>query len=196
MATTRSTDRGETAQGRAGSRTAQGPPGEAAALGMEHPEPPEPGTGEGAVHEMRARHASAAAVDALGEAMGHLGTAADPRAWLKRNPWATLGAGAAVGFMAAATVVPSRKQSMERRLRVLERSLRDEAAATSRMFARKRAGAGGRMLKLAWRLGRPTLISMLTGMAGGAASGAAAGAAASDETAGHPSDVAETGAGE
>lgn len=144
---------------------------------------------------MRARHASAATADALAEAAGHLGTAADPRAWVRTHPWATLGAGAVAGFLAAATVVPSRKQSMERRLKVLERSLRDEAATTSRMF-KKSPAAGSRLFRLAWRLGRPTLISMLTGLASGAASGTAAGAAASDETAGHPSDVAEAGAGE
>lgn len=167
-------------------------PSEAAALGLEQPEPPEPEAGEGAVHAMRARHASAATMDALGEAGAHLGAAADPRAWVRTHPWATLGAGAVVGFMAAATVVPSRKQSMERRLRVLERSLRDEATATNQAF-KKRSRGSGRLLKLAWRLGRPTVISMLSGLAGGAASGTAAGAAAADETAGHPEDLGGVG---
>lgn len=167
------------------------PDNQAASLALEHPEPPPPPAGEAAVHSMRARHASAAAADALTEAATHLGTAADPRAWVKTHPWASLGIGAAAGFVTAATVVPSQKQKMERRLKVLERSLRDEASTTSRMFARRPSG-GSRLFRLIWRLGKPSLISLLTGMAGGAASGAATGAAAADETAGHPGDLAES----
>ena len=55
------------AQEDARTRDRNGESGEAAALGLQHPESESPGAGEGAIHEMRARHATAAASDALSE---------------------------------------------------------------------------------------------------------------------------------
>lgn len=55
---------------------------------------------------------------------------ADVRAWAKQYPWATLGAAATAGFLAAAAVVPKRRVSeQEPEPALLERILADEQIA-------------------------------------------------------------------
>ena len=131
--------------------------------------------GEGMVHHMQARHAKAAMGQAFREAGQHLLGVADVRPLIRQHPWAAIGGAAALGFVAAALVVPSEKQRAASRLRALERALQDEAAMGARDF-RSKAKSGSRLLRLGWRLARPTLLSMVSGALTGAATGAATGA--------------------
>lgn len=55
---------------------------------------------------------------------------ADVRAWAKKYPWATLGAAAAAGFLAATAVIPKRRSSNAGHEPILmERILADEQIA-------------------------------------------------------------------
>ncbi len=55
---------------------------------------------------------------------------ADVRAWAKQYPWATLGAAAAAGFLAATAVIPKRRDSdAEHEPVLMERILADEQIA-------------------------------------------------------------------
>jgi hypothetical protein len=66
----------------------------------------------------------------LAEMRQSLKDSADVRAWAQKYPWATLGAAAAAGFLAASTVVPRRRSdSQEREPMLVERILADEQIA-------------------------------------------------------------------
>jgi hypothetical protein len=140
--------------------------------------------GEGRIHEMTARHARLAMREALVEAKGNLVKAADVRPVIKAYPWASLGAAAGVGFLTAVAAVPSKKSRAASRLRAIERALAAEGAmGTAKVGGRKKATAGSRLFRLAWRFAKPAVISAITSAATGAASGAAgakASAAGSD----------------
>ena len=131
--------------------------------------------GEGKVHQMQARHAKFALQEAVLDARHHLLKAADVRPVLRKYPYVAVGGSLAAGFVAAAVLVPSKKQRAASRLRALERAVRAEAAA-----GKKSLGKGGgasptkRVLGLVWRFARPTLLSMVTGAISGAAGGASA----------------------
>ena len=149
--------------------------------------------GEGKVHQMQARHAKLALREATLEARRHLLNAADVRPILRKYPYAAVGGSLAIGFVAAAVLVPSRKQRAAARLRVLERAVRAEAAA-----AGKKVGGGGgspgwgrRGLSIAWRFARPTLLSMATGAIGGAAGGGGGGNGSQDSAPPPPADTAD-----
>ena len=133
--------------------------------------------GEGKVHQMQARQAKLAAEQALKEAGRHLLNIGDVRPLIRQHAWLALGGSAALGFVAARMLIPSEKQKAAARLRALERALQDESAMGSRTFAR-RSGSSNRLLRMGWRLARPTLLSMLTGALSGAATGAASGSEA------------------
>src|SRR5579864_8012996 len=45
-----------------------------------------------------------------------LGQGVDPRAWAHEHPWMALGAAAVAGFVATATIVPSREQQALKKL--------------------------------------------------------------------------------
>lgn len=140
--------------------------------------------GEGEVHQMVARHAKTAAVQAVKDAGRHLLGAADIRPLVQKHPWLALGGAAAVGFAAAAMLVPSEKQRAASRLRALEQALDAEARGNRSASSSK---SGSQLLRTVWRLVRPTLLSVvtsaITGAATGAASGAEAGADSGEETA-------------
>ena len=130
--------------------------------------------GEGKVHQMQARHAKLAMGEAVADAKRHLADAADVRPILRKYPYVAVGGALAAGFVAAAVLVPSKKQRAAARLRVLERAVRTEQAAAGKKFAAPSTGKGKRALGLLWRFARPTLLSMATGAIGGAAGGAGA----------------------
>jgi len=67
--------------------------------------------------------AKAAVARTLKELEQELLTTADPRAWMKVHPWATLGAAALAGFAAAAAAVPSQEEQAMRRIAKLEDAL-------------------------------------------------------------------------
>ena len=132
---------------------------------------------EGAIYQMKARHAKMAMGEALADAKSHLLKAADARPLVAKHPYAAVGGAAALGLVAALVVVPSSKQRAARRLAALERAVRLESAAGGRKVG---GGAkptlGRRAFGLAFRFAKPTLLSLITGSLSGAAGGAAAGA--------------------
>ena len=140
--------------------------------------------GEGQVHQMQARHAKVAAKQALSDAGRHLLNAADVRTLVKDRPWLAMGGAAAVGFAAAALLVPSQNQRAASRLRALERALEDEAAHSGRAFAK--GGGSYRLARLGWRLVRPMVLSMIIGALSGASTGAVTGTAAAEAQDGPP----------
>ena len=146
--------------------------------------------GEGKVHQMQARHARLALGEAINDAKGHLINAADVRPILRQYPYLAVGSSLAAGFVAAAVLVPSRKQRAASRLRALERAVRAEAAASGKRVAKPSSGGAARKgLGLAWRLARPTLLSLVTGAISGAATGNAAAEPQQDAP---PADLPDT----
>ena len=141
---------------------------------LEAAQPFEVEGGEGKVHQMQARHAKLAMGEALRDAKRHVANAADVRPVLRKHPYLTVGGSLAIGFVAAAALVPSKKQRAAARLRALERAVRAEAAVGDRASAVKPAPSKAKkVIGLAWRFARPTLLSMATGAISGAAGGAA-----------------------
>src|SRR5215217_2801559 len=67
-----------------------------------------------------ARAAISRAVDDLKREMLH---SVDPGAWMKTHPWATMGAAAVAGFVAAAATIPSKEQAALKRLAEIEKAL-------------------------------------------------------------------------
>jgi len=52
-----------------------------------------------------------------------LAQGADPRAWMQVHPWATMGAAAVAGFVAASMLVPSEEEKALKRLKKIEEAL-------------------------------------------------------------------------
>jgi hypothetical protein len=68
--------------------------------------------------------------DTLAQMRQSLKDSADVRAWARQYPWATLGAAAAAGFLAATAVIPKRRESeKEHEPMLMERILADEQIA-------------------------------------------------------------------
>lgn len=137
--------------------------------------------GEGKIHAMAARHARLAMKQALVQAKRHAVTGADPRPFVRRYPLATLGGAAAVGLATALVAVPSEKQRASRRLRAIERALRDEAAYEGRPTPSGESFTKKRLFRYVMRYAKPTLISFLTSALTGALSGGTTAAAVEDE---------------
>jgi hypothetical protein len=75
----------------------------------------------------QARAAITATMDQMRDSLKE---AADVRAWARRYPWATLGAAAAAGFVAAKAVLPKRSRSHDdEEPALLEKILNDEKIA-------------------------------------------------------------------
>ena len=55
-------------------------------------------------------------------------------------------------------------------------------AVAGTAFGKSAPGAGSRLLRLGWRLARPSLLSLITGALSGAATGASAGSEAGAES--------------
>ena len=99
-----------------------------------------------------------------------LATSADPRAWMQVHPWATMGAAAVAGFVAASVMVPSKEQQALKRLAAIEKALnpkRDpvDAAANGDSAQKVEAGKESFLAGLAGQVLRavqPVLMSAIT----------------------------------
>src|SRR5689334_5167516 len=60
--------------------------------------------------------ARAAISRAMRDVQHEIAQSADPRAWMKVHPWATLGVAAVAGFAAAAVAIPNEEQQALRRI--------------------------------------------------------------------------------
>jgi hypothetical protein len=128
---------------------------------------------------MQQEYAKAAIGRAVGELKEALASGADPRAWAKQYPWATLAASALAGFAATAALVPSREQQALKKLAEIERALNPEPRRRAERARDEHPdsvdGKGGSddykagkqsfmtaMLGEAIKAVRPALISLLT----------------------------------
>lgn len=68
---------------------------------------------------VQATHAREAMGQALHEMADALKQGTDPRAWVQQYPLISMGAAAALGFLAASAVTPSRDETLKQRLREL-----------------------------------------------------------------------------
>ena len=101
-----------------------------------------------------------------------LGQGVDPKAWAAEYPWVTVGAAAVAGFVAAATLIPSKEEQALKRLAAIERALhpppppREDGNGDAKKEGR--GGMLGTILHEAIAILRPTLLSMMTaGLAAG-----------------------------
>ena len=72
---------------------------------------------------LQQEHARAAIGRVVNELKGALAEGANPAQWAQQYPWATLGASAVAGFVAASLLVPSREQQALKKLAEIERAL-------------------------------------------------------------------------
>jgi hypothetical protein len=150
----------------------------------DRPQPLHPESSEADYLTLQQEHAKAAIGRVVGEMKTALAEGANPVEWAKQYPWATLGASAVAGFVAATMLIPSREQQALKKLAEIERALNPEPR---RRAERERdehpdsvdgkAGADGyksgrqsfmtALLGEAIKAVRPALISLLTaGVAG------------------------------
>lgn len=105
-----------------------------------------------------------------------MGQGTNPVDWAKQYPWATLGASAVAGFVAAALVVPSKEQQALAKLGAIERALNPQPAPRPEVHSPSdpdpaaksyRAPSGFLTLLAREAIGavKPVLISMLTAQA-------------------------------
>jgi len=92
----------------------------------DRPRPLHPESSEADFLTLQQEHAKAAIGRVMNEIKGALAEGADPRAWVQQYPWATLGASAVAGFVAATMLIPSREQQALRKLARIERALNPE----------------------------------------------------------------------
>src|SRR5918998_1038116 len=71
----------------------------------------------------QAENAKAAIAAAMKELTAKLGEGVNPIDWAKRYPWASVGASAVAGFVAASLLIPSKEQQALARLAKIERAL-------------------------------------------------------------------------
>ena len=72
---------------------------------------------------LQQEHAKAAIGRAMSELKNALAGGVDPRPWMKQYPWATLGASAVAGFVAASMLVPSKEEQALKKLAAIEKAL-------------------------------------------------------------------------
>ena len=75
---------------------------------------------------LQQEHAKAAIGRVVGELKTALAEGVNPTEWAKQYPWATLGASAVAGFVAATMLIPSREQQALKKLAEIERALNPE----------------------------------------------------------------------
>jgi hypothetical protein len=163
---------------------------------------------------LQQEHAKAAIGRVVGEMKTALAEGANPVEWAKQYPWATLGASAVAGFVAATMLIPSREQQALKKLAEIERALNPEPRRRAERDEHPdsvdgKAGADGyqsgkqsfmtALLGEAIKAVRPALISLLTaGVAGHTAKPSPeemkAAAAAEDAGQGDAADPGATGA--
>jgi hypothetical protein len=89
----------------------------------DRPQPLHPESSEADFLTLQQEHARAAIGRVVSEIKGALAEGADPRTWVHQYPWATLGATAVAGFVAATMLIPSREQQALKKLAEIERAL-------------------------------------------------------------------------
>jgi len=72
---------------------------------------------------LQQEHAKTAIGRAVSDLKNAVGRSVDPRPWMKDYPWATLGASAVAGFVAAAMLIPSKEEQALKRLAAIEKAL-------------------------------------------------------------------------
>ena len=120
---------------------------------------------ESAFLTRQANEASKAISNTLARMKDDVRKAADPRLWTKEYPWASLGAAAVGGFVAASMTVPSKEQQALKRLARIEKALYPEGRerGTSKEEAAKDRGILGTILNNAIKTFQPILMSAITG---------------------------------
>lgn len=116
--------------------------------------------------EFLAQQAQAARL-AIGQAWRdiklRLGEGVDPRAWAQEHPWIAVSAAAVAGFVATATLVPSKEQQALSKLAAIERALQPPpppANGDGKGKNEKRSLLAGILLEAVAAL-RPALSSLL-----------------------------------
>lgn len=140
-------------------------------------QPLHPESSEADFLTLQQEHAKAAIGRAFSELKGALAGGVDPRPLMKNYPWATLGASAVAGFVAASMLIPSKEQQALNKLAAIEKALnpprpRRASDEDGDMSVDGKAGAtdykSGRSGLLTAIMGevigavKPALISLLT----------------------------------
>ena len=89
----------------------------------DRPQPLHPESSEADFLTLQQEHAKAAIGRAVSELKTALAGGVDPRYWMKEYPWATLGASAVAGFVAAAALIPSKEEQALKKLAAIEKAL-------------------------------------------------------------------------
>jgi hypothetical protein len=89
----------------------------------DRPKPLHPESSEADFLTLQQEHAKAAIGRAMSELKSALAGGVDPRPWMKQYPWATLGASAVAGFVAASMLVPSKEEQALKKLAAIEKAL-------------------------------------------------------------------------
>ena len=89
----------------------------------DRPQPLHPESSEADFLTLQQEHAKAAIGRAVSQLKDALAGGVDPRPWMKQYPWATLGASAVAGFVAASVLVPSKEQQALKKLAAIEKAL-------------------------------------------------------------------------
>lgn len=90
------------------------------------PQPLHPESSEADYLTLQQEHAKAAIARVMNEMKAALAEGANPTQWVHQYPWATLGASAVAGFVAATMLIPSREQQALKKLAEIERALNPE----------------------------------------------------------------------
>src|SRR5215213_4928180 len=89
----------------------------------DRPQPLHPESSEADFLTLQQEHAKAAIGRAVSELKSALAGGVDPRPWMKQYPWATLGASAVAGFVAASMLIPSKEEQALKKLAAIEKAL-------------------------------------------------------------------------
>jgi hypothetical protein len=114
-----------------------------------------------------ARKAISRALSVMGQ---NLGNSADPRAWARTHPWATLAGAAVGGFATAAMLTPTQEQTALRRIRELERALnigREVEISADAVKPKKEKSILSTLLREVMKSAGPIISSSLAGAVAG-----------------------------
>jgi hypothetical protein len=133
--------------------------------------PPATPLSESAFLTRQSADAKAAVSRVVEDIKRELAQIADPRAWMQVHPWATMGAAAVAGFVAASMLVPSEEQRALKRLEAIEKALnphlyrKPEPTDNGDPAAKVASGRGSFLSGLAGQVLRavqPVLMSAIT----------------------------------
>lgn len=93
-----------------------------------------------------------------------LAQGANPVEWAREYPWTAMGAAALAGFLAAASLVPSKEEQALKKLTALERALHPPTERPAPQSDKDRGTRGllGEIILEAIRTLRPVLVSAIT----------------------------------